>query len=140
MAGRHNRYRVLAIRGSHCPNCARIADLLGYLAIAARFSERDGQQRRPHLLLKFRSGKIQFQLEAIARAGKVFLQLLSGAYQNRVVRGFVHRAKPNPVRFVVFPEDGRQSCVFRYQLQFANRRRQSGEGVGHAGGLRRRAE
>jgi len=140
MAGGNNRDRVLAIRRAHRPNGAWIADLLGNLAIAARLSVRDGQQRLPNLFLKVRASKIQFQLEAISRAGKVFLQLLNGTHKNRVVRGFVHRAQPHPVWLVVFPEDGRQSCIFRHQLQFADRRRQGGEGVGHAGGLRRRAE
>ena len=137
MARRNNRDRVLAIRRTHCTHCARVADLLGNLAIAARFAKRNGQQGLPHLFLKVRPGEIQFQVEAVSCAGEVFLQLLSRAHQDRVVRRLTHRPEPYAIRFVVFPEDGRQSRTVRNQLQLADRRRHGGEGVTHAGGLRK---
>ena len=109
MARRDNRNRVLAIRRTHGPDRTWITDLFGDLAIATRLAKRNGQQRLPHLLLKLSPGEIQFQLEMIARAGKVLLQLLNRAHQNRVVRRFIHRPEPYAVRLVIFPEDGRQS-------------------------------
>ena len=134
MARRDNRNRILAIRRTHRPDRTRVADLLGDLAVAAGFAERNGQQRCPDLFLELRADKLQIQLEMMAAAGEVFAQLLRRAQQNRIVRRFAHRAEPHPAGFVVFPEDGRQSRAVRNQLQLADRRRQGAAGVGHAEG------
>ncbi len=109
MTRRHNRNRVLAIRRSYGANRARITDLLGNLAVAARLAKGNGQQRLPDFLLEVGSGEIQLQVELIARTGEVFLQLFNRAHQDRIVRSLSHRPELHPVRFVVFPEDGRQS-------------------------------
>ena len=120
MTGRDDRNRIPAIRRTHCPHRARVADLLGDLAVAAGLAKGNGQQGPPDLLLKFRPGKIKVELERLACAREVFAQLLRSAHQDRVVRRFIHRAEAHPAWFVIFPEDGRQTAIVRYQLQLAD--------------------
>ena len=85
MAGGDDRNGVPTIGRAHGAYRAWVADLLGDLAVAAGFAERDGQQRPPHLLLEVGAGELQFQLEPIALAREVFRQLALGFQQHRVV-------------------------------------------------------
>ncbi|MNI59069.1 hypothetical protein D3C73_1142130 [compost metagenome] len=110
-----------------------MADLFGNLAVAAGLAERNSEQRLPHLFLKVGTAELQFQVEALAVAGKIFSQLLPGVHQDGQVGRFAHRPEPDPVGFVVFPEDGRQSRTVRDQCQFAHWRGHGGAGESHAG-------
>ena len=121
MTRRNNGNRVAPVRRTDRPNRRRMANLRGDLAVGARLAKRNGQQRRPHRLLKRGTGEIQVQIETAPRARKIFFKLPSRAHKDRIVRGFAHGAQTHAVRFVVFPEDCRQSRAVRDQLQLADR-------------------
>lgn len=107
------------------------ADLPGNVAVAAGLSERNGQQRLPHLALEFGPHKIQLKLEAASATGKVLAQLPLGFLQHRCVGGFPHRPQADPLGSVVLPQNGRQPGAPGHQRQLTNRGVHQGVGTEH---------
>lgn len=136
MTWRNNRYRVAPIGGADRSDRCRMANLRGDLTVGARLAERNGQEGGPDFFLEFAADKFQFQVEAIPRAGEILIELPRGLHEDRIVRGFAHRSQPHPVRFVVFPEDGRESAAVRDQLQLTDRRGQGDVRARHDGDSR----
>jgi len=79
MTGHDDRDRVLAIGRAHRPHCARVAQPVGDILVGDRGAIRNGQQLPPDLLLKLGADQVQRQVENLAMAGEVFLNLNDGA-------------------------------------------------------------
>ncbi len=136
MTRRNNGNRIAPVGGADRSDRRRMADLQRYLAVGACLAKRNGQEGGPDFFLEFAADKLQFQVEAIPRAGEILIELPRGLHEDRIVRGFAHRSQPHPIRFVVFPEDGRESAAVRDQLQLTDRRGQGDVRARHDGDSR----
>ena len=67
-----NRDGIAAIGAPTARTAARIADLIGDLAVAARFAVGNHEQRGPHAALEVGAAEFERQIEPPARARKVF--------------------------------------------------------------------
>lgn len=136
MTRRNNGNRIAPVGGADRSDRRRMADLQRYLAVGACLAKRNGQEGGPDFFLEFAADKCQLEIEATPSAGEVLFELARGLREDQVVRGFAHRSQPHPVRFVVFPEDGRESAAVRDQLQLTDRRGQGDVRARHDGDSR----
>ncbi|MOA07040.1 hypothetical protein D3C78_1267150 [compost metagenome] len=111
MARGDDRDGVAAIGSADRPDRCRLADLDGDVAVAAGFSEGDGQQGVPDPDLEISAREIQLQLETTALAGEVLQQLTLGFLEERMPSVLLQRPQAHPIEPLVFPEDGRQPCL-----------------------------
>jgi len=100
---RHDGDRISSIRGPDGTHGSRATDLPRDLSVRARLSERDGEQRLPDLLLEFRAGEIELEIERLAPAGKILLELPFGLQKHRMVVILRHDVQPKLLRIVVLP-------------------------------------
>jgi hypothetical protein len=70
MAGRDNRDRVAAIRGTHRAHGRGMADLARDLTVAAGLAKRDRQQRRPNDPLKLGALEVERNVESLQLPSK----------------------------------------------------------------------
>ena len=86
VAGHHHAQRVAAHRRAHGPHGAGVAQLAAQRAVAGGLAPANLQQRAPHGLLECRAARqIQRQVEVLALAGQVLLQLVRGLLQHGVM-------------------------------------------------------
>ncbi len=122
MTRRHDGDRISTVRRAHGPYRVDVPDLRGDVRVAARFTERDRQERRPNLLLEVRSLEVEFKIEPVSRAGEIFVQLPLGFDQDRTVIRLDDLRQTHPVRLVVLPENGGKPVPVCDELELADGR------------------
>ena len=78
VARRDNGNGIFPVGRAHGAHCFGVFDLFRNLPVTRGFPERNRQQRRPNLLLKFGSLEIEFQRKRFSLSGKIIVQLAFG--------------------------------------------------------------
>src|SRR5207244_4066081 len=118
---RNDGNRILPIGRAHGTHRIRSANLAGNLRVRARFTVRNGEQRRPHLALELAAIKVERQVERLAAALEVLAKLALRLEQDGVIDTPNQLTEPNAGGVIVLPQDRRKSGVACDQLQRADR-------------------
>jgi hypothetical protein len=125
MARRHDRQGIPAVRRADRARGAWMPDLLRNLRVRSRLSERDGQQRVPHLALKRRPRHVELQRESFPPAREVLGELTLGLDEHRMPGVFSLDIQPNAMWPLVLPQDRRKPLVRGHHRKGADGRRDS---------------
>jgi hypothetical protein len=122
MARRDNGKRISPVGRSDRACGAGMPDLPCNLCVGSGLPERDLQQRTPHLLLKRRAGRGEWQIELPALPCEVLAQLPRGLDEDRMTAILRRDLQANTPGSIVLPEDRREAIVAPDQHQPADGR------------------
>ena len=83
MAGNENADAISSDGACHGSCAIGVTHTYGYFLIASCFSVRYIEQCTPYFFLKIGSYRMQRNIECLAVAGEIFIQLLLGQFQDR---------------------------------------------------------
>src|SRR5205823_9464785 len=95
-------------------------DLPRDLCVGTRLSERDRQQRGPHLALEGRSREVQLQGEPFPPPREILPELALGLDEHGMALLFRLDVQPDAIGAIVLPQDRGETFVSRDQRQSAD--------------------